>query len=55
MNSSCLSMGLPSLRVRTMKTSESDRDVFGWQPGQNLAFLIITSAMIVGGVLALLL
>jgi hypothetical protein len=38
-----------------MKTSESSRDVFGWQPGQNLAFLIIIGAMILGGVLALLL
>jgi hypothetical protein len=38
-----------------MKTSESNREVFGWQPSQNLAFLIITGAMILGGVLALLL
>jgi hypothetical protein len=38
-----------------MKTSENNRDVFGWQPSQNVAFLIIAGAMILGGVLALLL
>jgi hypothetical protein len=38
-----------------MKTSESSRDVIGWQPSQNLAFLIIAGAMILGGALALLL
>lgn len=38
-----------------METSESSRDVFGWQPGQNLAFLIIAGAMILGGLAALLL
>ena len=38
-----------------MKTSKNNRDVFGWQPSQNVAFLIIAGAMIVGGALALLL
>lgn len=38
-----------------MKTLESSRDVMGWQPGQNLAFLLIAGAMVLGGVLAWLL
>lgn len=38
-----------------VKPSENNRDGAGWQPSQNVAFLIIASAMILGGVLALLL
>jgi hypothetical protein len=38
-----------------MKASESSRHGFGWQPDQNLAFLIIAGGMILAGVIAFLL
>jgi hypothetical protein len=42
-------------QVQPVETSANSRNGYGWQPSQNLAFLIITGAMILGGVLALLL
>lgn len=55
MNSPCLSVGVGSVQVRIMENFKSIRDEGAWQPGQNLAFLIIAGALILGGVLAFLL
>jgi hypothetical protein len=38
-----------------MENFKSSRETGAWQPGQNLAFLIIACGLIVGGVLAFLL
>jgi hypothetical protein len=38
-----------------MENFKSSRDAGGWQPGQNVAFLIIAGAMILGGMLVFLL
>jgi hypothetical protein len=38
-----------------MEMLENSRGIFGWQPSQNQAFLIIAGAMILGGVIAFLL
>jgi hypothetical protein len=48
-------VGVPSLQVRMMENFKSSREVDAWQPGQNLAFLIIACGMILCGVLAFLL
>ena len=38
-----------------MEFTERSRRVYGWQPGQNQAFLIIALGMVLAGVLAWLL
>jgi hypothetical protein len=48
-------VGVGSVQVRSVENFKSSRDAGGWQPSQNLAFLIIAGAMFLGGVLAFLL
>jgi hypothetical protein len=38
-----------------MENFKSSREAGAWQPGQNLAFLIIACGIVLGGVLAFLL
>jgi hypothetical protein len=48
-------VGVPSFQVRIMENFKSSREAGAWQPGQNLAFLIIACGMILGGVLVFIL
>jgi hypothetical protein len=48
-------VGVPSLQVRMMENFKSSREDGAWQPGQNLAFLIIACGMILCVVFVLLL
>jgi hypothetical protein len=48
-------VGVPSFQVRIVENFKSSRETGAWQPGQNLAFLIIACGLILGGVLAFLL
>jgi len=43
------------LQVRIVENFKSSREPGGWEPSQNVAFLIIAGAMILGGVLVFLL
>ena len=41
--------------VRIVENFKSSREAGAWQPSQNVAFLIIAGAMILGGVLVFIL
>ena len=55
MTSPCLGASVSFSQVRIMENFKSSSDRGGWQPSQNLAFLIIACGMILGGVLVFLL